>query len=132
MVTGDAGEATGRRGWFIGHFIPGPNDPRSTEAVEVKWSVHDRGSARRGWAVNRAATTLGLLVRGRFRMRLPDHKVVLAREGDYALWAPGVPDHTEAEEDSVVVTVRWPSLPGDSTDVPAPDGVEGRGSERYP
>ena len=132
MVTGDAGEATGRRGWFVGHFVPGPNDPRSTEAVEVKWSVHERGSARHAWAVNRAATTLCLLVRGRFRVRLPDREVVLAREGDYALWAPGVPHHTEAEEDSVVVTARWPSLPGDSTDVPVPNAVAGRGSEPSP
>ena len=35
VVTGNAGAATGGRGWFVGHFVPGLDDPRSTEAVEV-------------------------------------------------------------------------------------------------
>ena len=34
----------------------------------------------------------------------------LTREGDYAVWGPAI-DHTwEALDDSVVVSVRWPSV----------------------
>jgi quercetin dioxygenase-like cupin family protein len=37
--------------------------------------------------------------------------VLLEREGDYVMWGAGV-DHTwRAEEDSIVITIRWPSLP---------------------
>jgi quercetin dioxygenase-like cupin family protein len=37
--------------------------------------------------------------------------VTLEREGEYAVWGPGI-DHTwQAEKDSVVVTVWWPSIP---------------------
>jgi hypothetical protein len=37
--------------------------------------------------------------------------------GDYVVWAPGVSHTYRAEVDSVVITVRWPSLvPGEHRD----------------
>jgi quercetin dioxygenase-like cupin family protein len=45
--------------------------------------------------------------------------VVLTRPGDYVLWGPGVDHSWLAEQESVVVTVRWPSLPGYA--VPRPE-----------
>jgi quercetin dioxygenase-like cupin family protein len=65
----------------------------------------------------REATTLSILVKGRFRLQFPEQEILLSREGDYALWLPGVPHYWSAEEDSVIVTVRWPSLSGDSSGV---------------
>ena len=41
-------------------------------------------------------------------------EVLLTREGDYVLWEPGEPHYWVAEEDTLIFTVRWPSLPGDS------------------
>jgi quercetin dioxygenase-like cupin family protein len=102
-----------RRGWFVGHFLPA-GDLRATEAVEVKWGIHPAGEARAGWVQESTATSLSILLRGRFRLRFPDREVLLASEGDYALWAPDVPHHWQAEEDSVVLTVRWPSRPSRS------------------
>ena len=52
-----------------------------------------------------------------FAARAGLRTVLLEREGDYALWPPGVAHDWLAEEASVVVTVRWPSLPGDSRPV---------------
>jgi quercetin dioxygenase-like cupin family protein len=34
---------------------------------------------------------------------------VLEQEGDYAMWGPGIGHSWHAEEDTVVITVRWPS-----------------------
>ena len=120
VLSGNAFDGTAERGWFVGHFIPGPDNPRSTTDVEVKWAVYRGGESRPHWGANREGTTLAVLVRGRFHLRFPDREVVLAREGDYALWEPGVPHHWEAEGPTIVLSVRWPSLPGDSIDVPAP------------
>ena len=53
-------------------------------------------------------------MRGVFRLRFPQREVLLSQEGDYVLWEPGVPHLWQAETPAVVVTVRWPSLPGDS------------------
>ncbi len=115
IVAGNAAaDGSPYRGWLVGHFAGEAGSPTRTRAVEVKWGVHPAGDHRATAALNARATTLSILVRGRFRLRFPDRVVVLEREGDYALWPPGVAHDWLAEEASVVVTVRWPSLPGDS------------------
>lgn len=118
VASGNAAEAgAGRDGWMLGHFFAGVDDARATADVEVKWAVYDGGEARVAWGVNDRAHTLAILVRGRFRLSFPEREVLLAREGDYVLWEPGVPHRWQAEGPTTVVTVRWPSLPGDSRDV---------------
>ena len=100
------------RGWLLGHFIdPSAPTVRTTEAVEVKWGIHPAGQQRPGWTTDEQRTTLVLLVSGRFHVELTVGDVLLDRQGDYAVWGPGI-DHTwRADEDSVVVTIRWPSVP---------------------
>ncbi|GGW83344.1 hypothetical protein GCM10010383_09940 [Streptomyces lomondensis] len=45
MYTGNAGEdAALDRGWILGHFKD-VGDPRRSDAVEVKWGVHPRGTS---------------------------------------------------------------------------------------
>jgi quercetin dioxygenase-like cupin family protein len=50
-------------------------------------------------------------VKGRFRIELSVGSFVLAEPGDYALWGPGIDHWWVAEEESTVITVRWPSIP---------------------
>ena len=85
--------------------------PEPTTAVEVKWGVHPAGEGRDGWATDEQRTTLLILVRGRFRLDLSVASTTLEKEGDYAVWGPGIDHSWQAEEDSVVITVRWPSIP---------------------
>ncbi len=107
-------EGKKRSGWFIGHFITPDDDPRSTEDLEVKWAVHKAGDSRTEWAVNNQAATLSILINGRFRLQFEDSEMVLSGEGDYVLWGAGVAHCWVAESDSTILTVRWPSKPGDS------------------
>lgn len=119
VVFGNANvEGTSRWGWFLGHFVTAADDPRSTNALEVKWAVHKAGEGRTQWATNVEATTLSILIKGRFRLQFPEQEILLSHEGDYALWCPGVPHSWCAEDDSTILTVRWPSKSGDSVDVP--------------
>lgn len=112
VITGNAPkEANKRRGWFIGEFISPTNDLRSTADVEVKWGTHAADDRRSEWAEPSEATTLSILIQGRFRLQFPDGEVVLASQGDYVLWLPGVAHSWWAEETSTVLTVRWPSIP---------------------
>jgi hypothetical protein len=118
VVFGNASvEGANRWGWFLGHFITPTDDPRSTPLLEVKWGVHKAGDGRNQWATNVEATTLSILINGRFRLQFPEQEFVLSREGDYVLWCPGVPHYWSAEEDSTVLTVRWPSKPEDSREI---------------
>ena len=98
-----------RRGWIVGHFVEG-DDVRHSPEVEIKWGVHDQGEERASWQGEEYRTTVLLLVKGRFRIELTTDSFVLENEGDYAMWGPGVGHSWRAEEDSVVITVRWPSV----------------------
>jgi quercetin dioxygenase-like cupin family protein len=112
VYVGNAGtDAALDKGWLLGHFKD-VGDPRHSEAVEVKWGVHARGERRARWVEGERRTALQVLVSGRFRVEFPGRDVVLARRGDYVVWGPGVDHSWVAEEESVVLTVRWPSVPG--------------------
>ena len=107
---GNANDDEGTRGWLLGHFIKPPEDIRATGDLEIKWGVHPAGQRRHEWTTEERRTTLVLLVQGKFRVDLTVGTIHLDRQGDYAVWGPGI-DHTwRAEEDSIVVTVRWPSI----------------------
>jgi hypothetical protein len=99
------------RGWLLGHFIDSDKGVRSSKDVEVKWGIHLAGDKRSGWTADEQRTTLVLLVEGNFRIDLTEGSVTLARQGDYAVWGPGIDHSWEAIAPSVVVTVRWPSAP---------------------
>ncbi len=100
------------RGWFIGHFMEG-TDPRRTDEIEVKLITYPEKDARPEPVLNRTASTLVVLVLGRVRLCFPQQEVLLNREGDYALWGPGIPHTWLAEAASQVITIRWPSRAGD-------------------
>ena len=101
-----------RRGWFIGHFLDDPRTVRASGDVEIKWGVHPQGEGRDSWFTDEQRTTVVLLVKGRFRIDLSTGSFLLREEGDYVIWGPGINHSWQAEEDSVVITVRWPSSTG--------------------
>lgn len=103
-------DAKDHRGWLVGHFMD-DDDVRRSQDVEIKWGVHAGGEARAEWQGDEHRTTVLLLIRGRFRIELSVDSFVLEHEGDYAMWGAGVGHSWRAEEDSVVVTIRWPSKP---------------------
>ncbi|MEU8323239.1 signal peptidase I [Nonomuraea sp. NPDC048881] len=104
-------DAAGDRGWLLGHFKPF-GDPRHSEEVEIKWGVHPAGDERAQWVRGEERTALLVLISGRFRVELPGRGVLLTEPGDYVVWGKGVDHSWVAEEESVVLTVRWPSVPG--------------------
>jgi quercetin dioxygenase-like cupin family protein len=108
---GNANDDAGQhRGWLLGHFLDaGYAGPRSTEALEVKWGIHPAGEARPEWTADDQRTAMLLLVSGRFRLDLTTGTTTLERQGDYVVWGPGIDHSWQAEQDSVVITVRWPS-----------------------
>ena len=105
----DAGKDT--RGWLLGHFMPGADNPLRTRDVELKWYTHARGETREQWAPPNDVRTLNVLIRGRFVLLFPDREVALEKEGDFVLFGPGVAHSFRSEEESLVLTVRWPSTP---------------------
>jgi quercetin dioxygenase-like cupin family protein len=104
-----ADDGQNNRGWILGHFIDSSEGVRSTSDVEVKWGIHPAGDKRPEWATDDHRTTMVILVSGNFVVSLVGGSVEFTRQGDYAVWGPGIDHSWEAKEDSVVITVRWPS-----------------------
>jgi len=97
----------------VGHFINPADDPRATNALEIKWHTHPAGDLKPAWTRSIEATSLAILIRGRFTFHFPEQEILLTQQGDYVLWTPGVFHRWQAEEESVVLTIRWPSREGD-------------------
>lgn len=103
-------DAPADRGWLLGHFRP-TDDVRHSSDVEIKWAIHPEGDTRPQWVAGETRSALLLLISGRFRVELPGRSVLLAQQGDYVVFH-GLSHSWYAEEASVVVAVRWPSIPG--------------------
>jgi hypothetical protein len=98
------------RGWLLGHFKPA-TDVRHSDDVEVKWGIYAPGDRRAQWVTGERRTAVIILISGRFRVELPGRSVLLAEQGDYVMFR-GIGHSWLAEEESVVISVRWPSVPG--------------------
>ncbi len=105
-----AGASRDTRGWFVGHFMRGEDNPLRTSDVELKWYTHAKGETRSEWAPGNPVKTLNILIRGHFVLVFPDREVALQKEGDFVMFGPDVPHSFRSEQESLVLTVRWPSL----------------------
>jgi len=127
IYTGSAADdAPHNRGWLVGHFMP-DGDLRHSIGVEIKWGAHPRGDERANWVTGETRTALIVLVRGRFRIHFRDRSVLLARQGDYVVFS-GVDHSWLAEEETVILGVRWPSIPGYAVQDGATAAVRRQGS----
>jgi hypothetical protein len=118
-ISGNVSSASeNTRGWFLGHFMPGDDNPLRTSELELKWYTHPKGETRNGWAPGTPVKTLNILVRGHFVLLFPDREVALEKEGDYVLFGPGTPHSFRSVQESLVLTVRWPSLSPNESPMP--------------
>jgi hypothetical protein len=125
VYVGNAGkDAPLDRGWLLGHFKD-VDDPRHSQAVEIKWGVHPRGDERAQWVEDERRTALLVLISGRFRVDFPGRSVLLQEQGDYVVWGRDIGHSWFAEEESVLLTVRWPSVPGYAVPVGKPGRLPG-------
>ncbi len=101
-------------GWFVGQFVPESLGLRHQTEVEVKWGVHPDGEKRnRPWA-NRRATTISVLIGGSLRVTFyigeTPQTVTLRKAGDYIIFAPDTVHSWEAIGDTIVLSIRFPSV----------------------
>ena len=111
----ESGKGPDETDWRVGQFVQGP---RHSQHVAIKWAIHNAGSlAEKPWAACLRATTLAVLISGKFRIdfcRVPDgdyRSIHLSDPGDFVLFGPGLPHKSESLEPATrFLTVRWPSL----------------------
>lgn len=101
-------------GWFVGQFVPAELGLRHETAVELKWGIHPDGEKRpQPWA-NQNGTTISVLIEGSLRLRFyidgTQQEVMLRTKGDYVAFGPKVVHSWEAVGDTIVLSVRFPSV----------------------
>lgn len=108
-----ASEGAVNRGWLLGHFIK-QGVFHSTD-IEIKWGVHTAGEQRSSLhAPDPRIKTLSILLAGKFKANFGEEEIRWNKEGDYLYWTHNLPHTAEMLKDSVILTVRWPSISSDS------------------
>jgi hypothetical protein len=102
-------------GWFVGQFVPAALGARHQTDVELKWGLHCDGERRsRGPEAVAHATTISILIRGMLRATFyldgAQQVVTMKNEGDYIIFGPGVVHSWEAFDETLVLSVRYPSI----------------------
>lgn len=90
--------------------MPGEANPLRNADLEVKRFTHAKNETRPEWSPASDVRTLNILIRGRFVLLFPDEEVLLEKEGDFVLFGPGIAHSHRSEEESLMLTVRWPSI----------------------
>jgi hypothetical protein len=103
-------------GWVVGHM---GKRALKTGKVGVKWALQPRGDAGNEWRTCTKATTLSVLISGKFKMVFREkpggreRTVIFKKKGDYVIFGPGWQHKSEALKKTWFLTVRFPSIEGD-------------------
>ena len=101
-------------GWFLGQFIPVELGLRHQSDVELKWGIHPDGEKRAHPWAHGNGTTVSILIRGSLRVAFHiggnPQIVTLEKQGDYIVFGPHVVHSWEAVGDTLVLSVRFPSV----------------------
>ena len=101
-------------GWFVGQFVPPELGLRHQTDVELKWGVHKNGEKRSHPSANGNSTTISVLIKGTLHVTFQRNKtsqgVTLQQAGDYVVFGPEIVHSWEAVGDTIVLTVRFPSV----------------------
>jgi hypothetical protein len=118
----------GKAYWVIGHMIQ-DNNPRHTSVFELKWGRHTKGEKYLDFVPSKEGVTcISILIRGMMRLVFErgteTQTVTLQTEGDFVLWQPDVCHNSEFLEDTLVLTIKWPSVKNPK-DHPPPHNLPG-------
>jgi hypothetical protein len=101
-------------GWFVGQFVPPELGLRHQTAVELKWGIHPDGEKRSHPWANGNATTISILITGSlhvtFHLDGTEQVMTMRQPGDYVAFGPQMVHSWEAVGDTVVLSVRFPSV----------------------
>ena len=101
-------------GWFISQFVAPELGLRHQTDVEVKWGVHPDETGDFSPGANGNGTTISVLVVGVLRITFhvdgTQQEVMLQKRGDYVVFGPDVVHSWEATGDTIVLSVRFPSV----------------------
>ena len=102
------------KGWFMGYFMD-DGSCFKTKDFEIKWGEHKAGEEKPKVGTQKIAKTLTIIIEGKFKVNFPkeNKKIILTKKGDYLFYDAGVAHSWRAIENTTIISIRWPSIPGD-------------------
>ena len=101
-------------GWFVGQFVPAELGLRRQTEIELKWGIHPDGDKRPQPGANPNGATISVLIEGQLKVTFhvdgTEQEVTLGTKGDYVIFGPEVMHSWEAVGDTIVLSVRFPSI----------------------
>jgi hypothetical protein len=101
-------------GWFVGQFVPPTLGLRHQTDVELKWGAHANGEKKSHPQANGNGTTISILIHGKLRVSFhvaeTPNVVTLEKQGDYVVFGADVVHSWEAVGETLVLSVRFPSV----------------------
>jgi hypothetical protein len=118
----------GKAFWVVGHMIE-ENNLRHTDQFELKWGRHLRGEKYPDFVPSKEGVRgISIMIYGRMRLVFKrgteTQTVTLQTEGDFVLWQPDVSHNSEFLDDTLVLTIKWPSVENPK-DHPLPHNLVG-------
>jgi hypothetical protein len=97
------------RGWIIGPFM-GEGLPK-TDDIAVKFETIPEGQVRESTPKEIEVTTMALLAGGKiiFWFEGDKKEYLLEKPGEYLIWSPNRKHKTQALEETVLISIRWPN-----------------------
>jgi len=107
-------ESQPHKGWIIGYFMDS-SSPFHNKDFEIKWGKHKKGTvfAAKKTPPDNQRSSLSILIYGKYLVKFPliEKEILLVNEGDYIFYKPNVPHTAEAQKNTLILTIRWPSTP---------------------
>ncbi len=118
-----------KNGWFMGHFQGGKDkETRFVHSEDFEIKLEDVNKTKPDETnkepirANKTARSLTILLQGgsfeltTYRKGATPKTYKLENPGDYLFWEPNIGHTWRALGDSTMLTIRWPSVPGDQYD----------------
>ena len=111
LYKGNAISDAANKGWFVGWFQKEHRPELCSSDVEIKWFTHPTTDFQAVTTDEKKVWTITILVSGRLRVSVDSKEFTLENPGDFVCWGPGHSHGWQPLDESLVITVRWPSIP---------------------
>ena len=99
-------------GWFFGHFAENPL-LRSND-VEVAWQdISNKKAETKDKHTHKIAVELNIVLSGRMRLTIDGNPVTVTAGEFYVVYPGVVVDKVEADENTIDLCIKAPSVPND-------------------
>lgn len=99
-------------GWFFGHFMDNPL--LRSDDVEVAWQdISGKKAEAKDKHTHKKAVEINIVISGEMRLTINGEPITVKAGEFYVVYPDAIVDTVEADENTVDLCIKTPSVPGD-------------------